>query len=467
MFETTVPPTTAGEAGPRRDALGAVSQWQGALASAIADGSGLDPAALVDTIRALEQLVCTATAAQARLSAELDASQRTEQAAAGVPAARRGVGVAAQVALARRESHHRGQRHLGLARIVTTELPHTWEAWRSGSITEWTATLVARETACLSRDDRAAVDALVASDPARLEAMGVREVVATCQREAARLDPAAVLARRRRAERDRHVTLRPAPDTMTWLTALLPVKDGVAVHAALARAAESARARGDGASKGQVMADTLVSAVLSAAAQRDRAATQWHPDPTDDVSAAPAGGLALHLVMSDLALFGTSEEPGHLEGYGPIPAELARELVAGACSRDEKVWLRRLYTSPATGELLSMDARGRLFPTGLARFVRLRDQTCRTPWCDAAIRDTDHAQEHHAGGPTSSDNGQGLCEACNHAKQAPGWRARPSPSPGRHHIDTTTPTGRTYRSRPPVVVTIREVPYRIDYALTG
>jgi len=141
--------------------------------------------------------------------------------------------------------------------------------------------------------------------------------------------------------------------------------------------------------------------------------------------------------MTDLSLFGISEESAHLDGYGPIPVDLARELVIGACSGAEKLWLRRLYTNPTSGELLSMDARSRLFPAGLARFIRLRDQTCRTPWCDAPIRDTDHAEPYDAGGSTSGENGQGLCEACNHAKQAPGWRARPSPAtgrpPDRHH----------------------------------
>ena len=40
--------------------------------------------------------------------------------------------------------------------------------------------------------------------------------------------------------------------------------------------------------------------------------------------------------MTDAALFGTSEEPAHVEGYGPIPAELAREIVAGACSAERE-----------------------------------------------------------------------------------------------------------------------------------
>jgi hypothetical protein len=114
--------------------------------------------------------------------------------------------------------------------------------------------LVARETACLSLEDRIEVDALVAGDADGLEAMAERALVSAVQSETCRLDPASVVVRRRRAEAERHVTLRPAPDTMTWLTALLPVKDGVAAYAALTRAAGSARASGDPRTKGQVMA---------------------------------------------------------------------------------------------------------------------------------------------------------------------------------------------------------------------
>jgi hypothetical protein len=73
-----------------------------------------------------------------------------------------------------------------------------------------------------------AVDALVAGEADGLEAMAERVLVSAVQSETCRLDPASVVARRRRAEAERHVTLRPAPDAMTWLTALLPVKDGVA-----------------------------------------------------------------------------------------------------------------------------------------------------------------------------------------------------------------------------------------------
>ncbi|MGN6440817.1 MAG: hypothetical protein ACTHL6_02825, partial [Arthrobacter sp.] len=54
----------------------------------------------------------------------------------------------------------------------------------------------------------------------------------------------------------------------------------------------------------------------------------------------------------------------------------------------------------------------------------------------------------HNGGPTTAANGQGLCEACNHTKEAPGWTAKPVPGP-RHTVATTTPTGHTYHSTAP------------------
>jgi hypothetical protein len=63
------------------------------------------------------------------------------------------------------------------------------------------------------------------------------------------------------------------------------------------------------------------------------------------------------------------------------------------------------------------------FPDGIARLIRLRDRVCRTPWCDAPVRHVANVQAHQDGGPTNEVNGQGLCESCNHAKQAAGWHA--------------------------------------------
>jgi hypothetical protein len=69
----------------------------------------------IDQIRALEELACAARAAQAALSVDFDSSMRDRAAAAGVPKERQGRGIAAQIGFARRESVHRGERHLALA----------------------------------------------------------------------------------------------------------------------------------------------------------------------------------------------------------------------------------------------------------------------------------------------------------------------------------------------------------------
>ncbi|SDV99571.1 HNH endonuclease, partial [Arthrobacter sp. cf158] len=111
-------------------------------------------------------------------------------------------------------------------------------------------------------------------------------------------------------------------------------------------------------------------------------------------------------------------------------------------------WLRRLYTAPGTGELLSMDSKARLFPPRLRRFIETRDDTCRTPYCDAPIRHIDHIIPWHTGGVTTLTNGAGLCEACNHTKENPGWTAKPLHE-DNHTLHIRTPTGHTYTSKAP------------------
>ena len=51
-------------------------------------------------------------------------------------------------------------------------------------------------------------------------------MIAAAKEIAYRLDVQAVVDRAAKAESDRTVTIRPAPDTMTYVTALLPVAAG-------------------------------------------------------------------------------------------------------------------------------------------------------------------------------------------------------------------------------------------------
>jgi hypothetical protein len=327
----------------------------------------------------------------------------------------------------------------------------------------------------------------------RLGSLGDRELVRRVRAVAYRVDAASVMARASRAQADRRVTIRPAPDTMAYVTALLPVAQAVAAHAALTVAADTARAAGDERGKGQVMADTFVTRLTG----------------QETADAVP---VEVQLVMTDRALLAggpdRDETPAQLPGYGTVPAAWARALLTpddtprtdstrtdstrtdtprtddtgtthvtddtgdpdGTGNEQAQVWLRRLYTHPASGALVAMDSTRRTFEGGLRRYLLTRDAgVCRTPWCDAPARHVDHIREHADGGPTSADNGQGLCVRCNHTKQLPGWIARtlappiaaPLDPPGRardpgprhpglrHTVETSTPTGHRYTSTAP------------------
>jgi hypothetical protein len=394
----------------------------------------VDPAAaestLVERIAELERVKSAAAAGQARAAAALDAARRAAEAVEGIPAARRGRGIASEIALARRDSPARGNRHLGFAKALVHEMPHTLAALEAGVLTEWRATLIVRESACLDVEDRRALDTELCSDSTCLEGMGDTRVAAAAKAIAYRLDPHAVVDRSAKAETERSVSIRPAPDTMTYLTALLPVAQGVSVYAALRREADTSSG---GRSRGQVMADTLVERVTG------RSATVATP-------------IAVNLVVSDETLLGGGDAPGEISGYGPIPAGVARQLVSGAVGdQRSRATLRRLYARPVSGALVAMESRARLFPRGLATFVRLRDQRCRTPYCGAPIRHLDHARRWAAGGPTSAGNGLGLCERCNYVKEGSGWVAETGIDQRRrrHTAVFTTPTGKSYRSRAP------------------
>ena len=412
-----------------------------------------DGARLIAEIRALEDQKSALAARQARLSVAFDLLQRREQADAGMPAAELGAGVGAQIALARRESPAKGGRLLGLAKALVTEMPHTLAALEAGQLNEWRATLLVKETACLSAEDRAAVDAELAPDTGTFDGAGDRRIIAAARAAAYRRDPRSVTQRASHAATERHVSLRPAPDTMCYLTALLPVAQGVAMYAALTRHADTLRDAGDPRTRGQLMTDALV----------------------ERTTGTPGGitGIEIQLVMTDRTLLQGDSEPARLPGYGIVPAGWARDLLttrrtagtgaagmdagagtdeetkrmATAAGRDDSgdtagdgtfnVWLRRLYTAPGTGDLTAMDSRARLFPPGLRRFIQARDDTCRTPYCDAPIRHFDHIIPWHHGGTTTRNNGAGLCEACNHTKETPRLErpttARAPTHPRSHH----------------------------------
>ena len=375
-------------------------------------GAAGSTAGLIDQIRGLEELLAVAAAKQAALTVLFDEARRAQEAEAGIPPEKQGRGVAAEIGLARRSSPANARRFLGWAKVLTTELPVTYAHLVAGRTTVWRTMLIARETGCLSRAHRAQID--VELGP-RLEGFGDRQTETETRRAAYRLDPQAAVARAAAATKDRRVSLRPAPDTMAYLTALLPVEQGVAAYAALCRTADSTTATGDERGRGQIMADTLVQRLTGQATADDTA-------------------VHVHLVAGQDTLRPGGTEPATVIGYGSIPAGIARRLSGRPGSRIGRADLSK-----------QLESTGRTFTPAQRRQITLRDHTCRAPWCDAPIRHIDHITAHTHRGPTHTNNGQGLCEACNYAKHT-GFHADTHPDGS---IDITTPTGHHHTSHPP------------------
>lgn len=387
-------------------------------------------ATLRDRIADLERQKSAAAAEQARSAAEWDGIRRQLEARAGVPAKRRGRGLSSEIALARRDSTNQGDRHLGFAKALVHDMPCTLAALEAGVLSEWRATLIVRESACLTVEDRRRLDRQMCADPAALDGLGNKRITAKAKDIAYQLDPHAIVERSAKAPEQRNVTTRPAPDNMVYLTALLPLQQGVACYASLKREADT---NPDGRSRGQTMADTLFERVTGRAADV--------PVP-----------ITVNVVISDEALLGLSDATAAVQDYEPIPAAVARRMITEAIAAQGWAELRRLYAAPESGALVAMDSRSRTFPEGLTQFVRLRDQTCRTPYCDAPIRHVDHAEPQAQRGRTNALNGRGACERCNYVKEQRGWEVRTLFDPGGRHVaEHTTPTGATYRSTAPPI----------------
>ncbi|WP_083421360.1 HNH endonuclease signature motif containing protein [Jiangella alkaliphila] len=198
------------------------------------------------------------------------------------------------------------------------------------------------------------------------------------------------------------------------------------------------------------------SAAPADAASADAASSEPAVRTGPDVSGGPPGDhaplpsavgsrprrrpVSVHVTIPFATLAGLTDQPGELDGYGPIPAHVARALAA------EGVWTW-LAHDPGTGQLLDL-GRTRYRPTkALAEFVIARDRTCRTPGCHrtAKAADIDHLVPFAAGGTTDPANCHALCETHHLLKHHGGWSVQ------RDRDGTTrwrSPTGHRYEKPP-------------------
>jgi hypothetical protein len=253
------------------------------------------------------------------------------------------------------------------------------------------------------------------------------------RRRAYQADPRGYVQRGRTARNDRRVGLRPAPDTMSILSGFLPVEQGVACVAALRAHTDTVKNTGDPRTRDQIMADTLVERITGQATAGDVHAEVAIVIPVDA------------LTQPDTT--NTAAQVAEIVGHGPIPATLAKEILAGSRGRR---WWRRLFTAPHGG-VVGGDPTRRCFDGTLTALVAYRDGgRCREPFCDAPARHIDHIVAYRAGGPTTFGNGRATCVRSNQVREMPGWAVRlvhDGLGAHAHTVITVTPTGHAYTSR--------------------
>ncbi|WP_253862752.1 DUF222 domain-containing protein [Prauserella halophila] len=318
---------------------------------------------------------------------------------------------------------------------LTRRMPRVLAAMRSGWMDGYGARRVLRGIAPLSDEHARQVDELLADKLAEAPVSSWQP--ATLARQVARLvqrvDPGGQTARARTAHQGRLVQLDHGEHAHSRLTIDLRSEVASACYSRVDAMARRLRRGGEQRTLDQLRADLTADLLLGN-----------QPGVTVPEAAAR---VYVHLPID--AALSMSDTGCELDGYGPIPAPIAREIMTG----EKSVW-RAVLCDPATGDPVDL-GRTRRRPTATMReLVRVRDRECVVPWCHRPARqcDLDHEHEwaaHH--GATAVDNTGPRCRRHHTMKNTPGWTSRYDPTRGTTHI--TTPTGATYTGRREPILT--------------
>jgi hypothetical protein len=134
-----------------------------------------------------------------------------------------------------------------------------------------------------------------------------------------------------------------------------------------------------------------------------------------------------------------SEDPGELAGYGPVIADIARQVAENQPGAE---W-RWTLTHPDTGLVIDNGTTRRRPTTAQRRHVEARHRTCVFPGCrmPAINCDLDHRQPWAHGGPTNTGNLAPLCRHHHNIRHHGLWTHQALPN-GDHLW--TSRLGHTY-----------------------
>jgi hypothetical protein len=300
---------------------------------------------------------------------------------------------------------------LTLARHVSDGLNASWDALNTGVITPthlWALATVTRD--CSAALTTAVEHAVLAKAIAR--GWTPARLADAARTALLKLDPEGAEERARDAKSQRSdVTFRPDEDMMAALVARTDTWTARQAMDEINRRADALRRSGDSRNLGELRVAALAQALLGATDGVEETAPDAAP-------AAHRAKRATALLLITLPTLLGGDQPGYLDGYGPITASLARHIAAS------DVRFRRLLFDPATGKPHDVgDASHDLSPE-MRRWVDARDRTCRFPDCRrrAVFCDADHCVEWPVG-PTTCANCGLLCRKHHNFKTSKKWRS--------------------------------------------
>ncbi|WP_152683741.1 HNH endonuclease signature motif containing protein, partial [Pseudarthrobacter siccitolerans] len=188
--------------------------------------------------------------------------------------------------------------------------------------------------------------------------------------------------------------------------------------------------------------------ITAATADREASGTPEHPATAGngyaDLGNVPVPKADVLVTVPVLALFDITDEPATLDGYGPIPASMARELVANGASS-----FYRVLVDPRDGAPLEIGRTSYRLTKPMKKALQLRDGKCTFPGCNNPSLDNeaDHLQAWKDGGNTGISNLAQLCPKHHHLKHNTGWT--PTPATATEPPGWTSPTGRHYKAEQP------------------
>ena len=297
----------------------------------------------------LEELAASAVAEAVRYAADVDRLVRLERSAVRSGHTERGLEM--ELAGTLRIGQQAAAVRLSDARRLQDVLPLTLGCLRTGALLLAQARIVLEETRHCTEPVAAGAerrvlagldDRQLAGWTARLLRRRLRAAVLAVEAE---LEPEHAAERDRAARDSRRVSVRPEPDGMASLWALLPAEQlrafTVGLDLLASRQREADRAAGMVRTADQRRADVL--ALLPALALHAL-------DGTSPGAGAGHPSVVVHVHVPMATALGLSDEPGELDGHGPVSAGTVRLLLP--CAR-----LRRVLVDARTGEPLHADSR--------------------------------------------------------------------------------------------------------------